>query len=430
MKIKVCFSENKAKIKPLHGVGQPPFIGSNFSMFKYLTDAGIPYSRLHDVGGPYGGGRWVDVPNIFRNFDADEYDENSYDFTFTDLLISALVKSNVEPFFRLGVTIENDVKIKAYRIYPPKDFKKWAIICEHIIRHYTEGWANGFNYNIKYWEIWNEADNHDRLDGNQMWQGTKEQFFELYDIASKHLKAQFPHLKIGGYASCGFYSLTDSLVAGANSGDRTKYFTDFFEDFLKYIKKSGAPLDFFSWHSYDSIEYNKIYAKYAREKLDEYGYTDTETSLNEWNLDIKERGQFSHAAKICGMMLTYQYLPVDNAMFYDARLGVSIYGSLFNPLTREPFPAYFAFRAFNELYKLGTQVECSIDGANVYAAAATDGENGCIVIANTTDCAVSLDLTSDRSFKRCIITGDGMIEESISVPTEIPPYSFITLYTA
>ena len=52
-----------------------------------LCDAGITYSRLHDVGGALGGNRYVDVPNIFRDFDADENDSNSYDFVFTDELI-------------------------------------------------------------------------------------------------------------------------------------------------------------------------------------------------------------------------------------------------------------------------------------------------------------------------------------------------------
>ena len=77
----------------MHGVGQPPFAGVDFSMFKYLKDAGVPYSRLHDVGGIYGGFRWVDIPNLFRDFSADENDENSYDFTYTDLLITALVEN-------------------------------------------------------------------------------------------------------------------------------------------------------------------------------------------------------------------------------------------------------------------------------------------------------------------------------------------------
>ena len=144
MNITATFSKITGKIKPMHAVGQPPFIGSNDKFFHYLTEAGIPYSRLHDVGGAYGGFRFVDIPNIFRDFDADENLPESYDFTFTDWLITALVKHNVKPFFRLGVTIENYFHMKAYRIYPPKDFDKWARICEHIIRHYNEGWADGF----------------------------------------------------------------------------------------------------------------------------------------------------------------------------------------------------------------------------------------------------------------------------------------------
>ena len=43
-------------------------------------------------------------------------------------------------------------------LLPPKDFRKWAQICEHIIRHYNEGWADGHKWDIRYWEIWNEAD--------------------------------------------------------------------------------------------------------------------------------------------------------------------------------------------------------------------------------------------------------------------------------
>ena len=49
----------------------------------------------------------MDIPNIFRDFDADPDDPEAYDFAFTDLLIKALVENGVEPFFRLGVTIEN-----------------------------------------------------------------------------------------------------------------------------------------------------------------------------------------------------------------------------------------------------------------------------------------------------------------------------------
>lgn len=428
MRIKIDFNENVGTIKPMHGVGQPPFAGTNFKMFHYLTEAGIPYSRLHDVGGAYGGFRWVDIPNIFRDFDKDPTDPASYDFTFTDMLITALVESGVEPFFRLGVTIENDAAIKSYRIDPPSDPCKWAVICEYIIRHYTEGWADGFKYDIKYWEIWNEPDNYEEPNENQMWKGTKEQYYKLYGVASKHLKKCFPHLKIGGYASCGFYALKTSFIAEANSSPRYEYFIEFLDGFLDYVTANACPLDFFSWHSYDSIENNIIYANYARKRLDELGFCECETSCNEWNIKASARGTAYHAALTCGMMLAFQNTPLDNAMFYDARFGTSVYGSMFNPLTAEPFPTYYAFKAFNELYKLGEQVALKCDTEQIYAVAAKKGKNACIVIANPYLDEMPMELDFDGEITKCVITCDGKTEEETAFPTVLPKDSFLTVY--
>ena len=54
--IHVDFSQIRGEVKPMHGVGQPPFYMDEFELFSYLKEAGIPYSRLHDVGGWMGGG--------------------------------------------------------------------------------------------------------------------------------------------------------------------------------------------------------------------------------------------------------------------------------------------------------------------------------------------------------------------------------------
>ena len=140
--ITIDLNQAVKKMKPMHGGGQPPMGGKDLTeYFHYMTEAGIPFSRLHDVGGVFGGGRFVDIPNIFRDFDADENDPDSYDFAFTDYLLKALVEAGVEPYYRLGITIENQAYIRAYHTYPPRDPQKWARICEHIIRHYTQGWA-------------------------------------------------------------------------------------------------------------------------------------------------------------------------------------------------------------------------------------------------------------------------------------------------
>ena len=153
--VKLDLSKSEKAIKPMHAGGQPPVTSqATDTFFHYLTEAGIPYSRLHDVGGAFGNGKYVDIPNIFRDFSADENDPASYEFTFTDLLLAQLDKAGVEPYYRLGVTIENAAHVKSYWIAPPTDYAKWARIAEHIIRHYTEGWADGFHYKITYWEIW------------------------------------------------------------------------------------------------------------------------------------------------------------------------------------------------------------------------------------------------------------------------------------
>lgn len=121
MKVCVDFNEHIGKVKPFHAINNAPLLSAVSSeMFHFLSEARVPFSRLHDTGGEYGGFRFVDIENIFRDWNADPADPESYDFAFTDWLITELVKQGTEPFFRLGSTIENAHYIKAYHIYPPK----------------------------------------------------------------------------------------------------------------------------------------------------------------------------------------------------------------------------------------------------------------------------------------------------------------------
>ena len=276
--MKIYANQIIGKIKELHGVNCAPYKIEGGAtqrtinqVFSYIRP---PYSRLHDCGGSYGGTYFVDITNIFRNFDADENDENNYDFYYTDEYISSIIRNGTQIVYRLGVTIEWGSK--KYTCHPPKDFLKWAKICEHIIMHYNKGWANGFNYNIEYWEIWNEPENP------PMSTGTKEQFLELYKVSSKYLKSKFPEIKIGGYGSCGFYA-----VFRPNQSDFIKGFLTWFDDFLKMCKTENCPLDFYTWHIYTSnINEIALSAKYVKEKLLEYGFDKTECQLNEWNYGL------------------------------------------------------------------------------------------------------------------------------------------------
>lgn len=383
MNINVDLNRKVSKIKPMHAVGQAPIGGRGkdmFADFHYLTEAGCPYSRLSDVGGAFGSNRFVDIPNIFRDFDADENDPSSYDFTFTDALIKALIDAGVEPYYRLGITIENNSEIKAYYTSPPKDAFKWARICEHIIAHYIDGWADGYHYNITYWEIWNEPDDGMRV-ASEMWSGTKEEYYELYVVTAKHLKKRFgDRIKIGGYAAISFKA---GIWPEEYKEDvQANYYIEFFHGFMKYVCESGAPLDFFSWHNYSIPSKTVKAAHWVRNQLDNYGFTTTENHINEWNPRFKERGTAFHSALVAATMLGMQKSPVDLSVFYDARRAGSVYAGLFDPYTFEPWHAYYSLVTFDHLYKLGNEIYTECDADGVYVVGASDGNNHAMVISN------------------------------------------------
>ena len=384
----------RGKVKPVNGVGQGPLRGyDDYSLFGYLKAAGVPYCRLHDVGGAFGKNLFVDIPNVFRDFDADETRPENYDFSFTDRYMQALENAGVEPYFRLGVTIENAHAIKAYRIYPPKDFDKWARICEHVVRHYTEGWADGFRMKVSHWEIWNEPENKHTIEENAMWKGTFDEYIRLYETAAKHLKTKFPNLMVGGYGGSGLYGISSAWARP--SDPRIVYLHKSFTEFLTACRDRNIPLDFFSLHCYDTPEHAEKQIAFCRKTLDEYGFAKAEISLNEWlsNPSAKNVGTAKQASEIAAMLTVLQNSAADDAEIYDARASGGTYSPLFSPETSEPRKAFYVYLAFNELRKLGTALPV-VSGLNgyCYATAATDERGSvAVLVSNMNDCVLPFD---------------------------------------
>ena len=378
--ISVDFGKSCGIVKPMHAINNGPVYKFNpdqrVTNMTAWQEAGIPYSRLHDspLCSTYGGPHIVDVNLIFTNFDADPYLPESYDFANTDEYIRVIEFGGTKVFYRLGASIEHWVK--KYNTRPPKDFNKWAIICEHIIKHYTEGWADGFHYDIEYWEIWNEPDWGDRGGPKSAtWGGTIAQFHDFFEVAAKHLKSTFPHLKIGGPASVGK--------------------ADWCEDFLKEMRKRDVPMDFFSWHKYGSYpEKVTDFAKWTRQMLDSLGYTQTESICNEWNYVKGWKGdEFVYSKKsikgvkgpsyTLSVMCDCQYDSVDMLMYYDARPG-GFNGLFATDFVSEVLKGYYPFKMFNELYKLGNCSSIQLD-ANLHGCAAVDGRKAALTFTYFVD---------------------------------------------
>ncbi len=334
-------------------------VRSNFDDYKA---ARIPYSRNHDsaVHGIYGGPYSHDITCIFPCFDADPEDPASYDFACTDEAILCCLDAGTKTFFRLGQTIEHQVK--KHGTIPPKDFKKWAVICEHIIRHYTEGWADGLKLDMPYWEIWNEPDlDADDSPNKRTWGGTKAQFFDLYEITAKHLKACFPHLKIGGPA------LAWNEVWA--------------EEFLKEMQKRNVPVDFFSWHIYcTDPKWVVEKAERIQAMMEKYGYGDAENHLNEWNY-VKgwtDEYQYSinaiHSIKggifLLSCICAAQNSPIDMLMYYDTR--PSVFNACFDFYSYKPLKGYYAMYWYGMFYDMEKEIPAQKEIENIRSLCGVD----------------------------------------------------------
>ena len=394
-RITVDFSRSVGAVKPMHSVNNGPIYkfaaDQRITNIDHFRAAGIPYARTHDASfcATYGGEHTVDVNNIFTDWTKDAYDPASYDFALTDEYMRVIEAGGSKVFYRLGSKIEHWAK--KYNTLPPVDFQKWAVVCEHIIRHYTEGWADGYKMDIEYWEIWNEPDlDRDDSHNKRCWGGPAKEFYELYCVAHKHLKACFPHLKIGGPA-----------CAGLN--------LEWLEGFFTTLNENGIVPDFFSWHVYGAtIEKVQRKIRLARETLDKYGFTDTESILNEWNYvkgwedeewiySLRAEKGLKGSAFIASTMCMSQYEKLDNLMFYDARPGGM--NSMFSTdLIFECLKGYYPFYMFNQLYKLENAVEIERDTADVWAAAAK-GEEQNVMLSYYNDDDGSAEKTVKVEFK-------------------------------
>ena len=363
-------------IRPLNGVNGGP-VAHNFrrDARQLFADAHVPYCRLHDIEGTLGGGKFVDIRNIFPIWELDENDPKSYDFGFTDEYLKCIDDCGAQAFYRLGETIDHGY-LKAH-VRPPEDAAKWARICANIVRHYNEGWADGYHYGIRYWEIWNEPENP------PMWTGSQAEYFELYRVTANLLKKEFPAIRVGGYASCGFYAAFDE-----NADDFYRSFLTWFDDFLAFVKapETAAPLDFFSWHVYSSDPAQVLsHARYCREKLDKAGFRKTEAILDEWNW--AGRDMFERMRDMTGASFTADVMcrlqntdDVDVACYYDAQPDQA-YGGLFLRHTDTPSRAYYAVKAFGRLLSLGREAAFTAD-TDLALAAATDGTDAAAVVSN------------------------------------------------
>ena len=378
--IRIDFNKKCGKIKPMHGINGGPRSGGYALPFDFtdeFSEMGTPVVRTVGSAGEYGHNQYINIHAIFPDFDADETQEESYNFLPTDLYLQTIRDTGAEIFYRLGESAEPYSR-KLYA-RSPRDKEKWARICEHIIMHYNEGWANGFKMGIKYFEIWSAPDSPEGFSGDM------QEYFELYRITANHLRERFPKIRIGAYGARGFYALNR-----LDASEEMKSYIPFMQKFFAYVtaEATAAPLDFFTWACYttnpDEIA---IHAQYARNYLDLAGLRRTRSIICEYN--TVDRGGTSPAlreslpSELGASLIIAQKSSADMMMYSssDAYSRANALFSMDDHTTAHRYAAFNVVSAYATLYKLGTQIDTGDDTRKeMYSLAATDGNTATLMM--------------------------------------------------
>jgi xylan 1,4-beta-xylosidase len=155
--------------------------------------------------------------------------------------------------------------------------QKWAGLICALVSHAIDRY--GLEEILKwYFEVWNEPNLY-----KGFWDGTQAEYFQLYMLTARTIKAVHPALKVGGPAS-----------SDAGSGE-----APWIKDFLTFCEREHAPVDFISTHPYpnawpmdtggqmfmtyrdsDSTRHD---IAWVRDAMAATPYKDLELHLTEWN---------------------------------------------------------------------------------------------------------------------------------------------------
>jgi xylan 1,4-beta-xylosidase len=173
-----------------------------------------------------------------------------YDFRVVDEAFDAWVAAGLRPIVELGFCpypLTRDVDgpkfvpmPSLYGSYesgewtsPPRDFARWGELVAATARHFAERYGPA-EVSRWYWELWNEPD-------IIYWQGTLDEYCELYAVTVKSVRDVLPEALVGGPATTG---------GGA----------EFLRGFLAHCVSAGLPVDFVSYHTKGAPGFRRLYS--------------------------------------------------------------------------------------------------------------------------------------------------------------------------
>ncbi|SFO04751.1 GH39 family glycosyl hydrolase [Proteiniclasticum ruminis] len=344
-----------------------------------------------------------------------------YNFANIDNIFDFLLRIGMKPFIELGfmpsAIARGDKTIFHYNanITPPKSYDMWRELVGKFIEHLVDRYGID---EVKTWffEVWNEPNLFFFFDG------TKEEYFKLYEVSARTIKGVHPELKVGGPAT------------SCNS---------WIKDTVDYCRVHDVPLDFITTHHYptddplwksgmDIMEFfqsdlagNRTYergvlTKMARRVREEAG--DYPVYFTEWNTSAMQgdakRDEPYAAAMIAktlsdqdGLVEGYSYWTFSDIFEESGQLPGAFHGGFgLQTFYGVAKPSYRVFELFHGLGNQRAEIASDTSNGTVEAIATKTASGYRIIFYNHTipgeeikEEKVSLNVSSVHSLKKVLI---------------------------
>ncbi len=179
-----------------------------------------------------------------------------HDFAGIDRVYDELMEIGLRPVVELSFMPAALARDPAQTVFtygaiisPPKDWDRWAALVGDLAAHLIQRYGRDEVVSRWAFEVWNEPNLE------VFWSGTPEEYFRLYDVSARAIKAVDPGLRVGG---------PSSAAAG------------WVWELLGHLQDSGAPLDFLSTHVYGNVPLD------LRPVLGAFGRSGTPIWWTEW----------------------------------------------------------------------------------------------------------------------------------------------------
>ena len=294
-----------------------------------------------------------------------QLDHYVYSFFNADQIWDFILSIGMRPFVELSFMPEALASGRAtvfrYKgnVTPPRDFRLWAKLIRKLVRHWVDRYGVG---EVRSWffEVWNEPNLP------AFWRGTRAQYFSLYERTAAEIKQVDAQLQVGGPASAK---------------------NEWIEEFLEFCERRTLPADFVSTHHYPTDAFGTVdadteaqLANSRRSVLREQAQDARRRAggrplfYTEWNTSSNPRDSLHDepysaafiiktAMEANGLVDAYSFWTFSDLFEENYFPSVPFHGG-FGLLTIHGL-AKPAYRAFQLLHRLGTELIVPMDGMHL-----------------------------------------------------------------